>query len=242
MRHVMGFRHVTGRPRRTRLGSQKSKSKSPANVHCITLTFRVLVKLARVRWICSYERSHTTRRARIEMSRSVFRPRSSSKRQIHELEQNLLQILCIPLLLFLHLIFIASSLLLRLVQNFGDDHGELQRPRTKASPKHVALTLLLQIPSLKDKSPGVKNRSWSGSRLWNRVRWEVATSFGTSSVKPSRRDVRKRKVEREAIVESVKRLVKWAGEEGVTELSIWDDIGMCSYKRITRGLDRPSRF
>ena len=39
-------------------------------------------------------------------------------------------------------------------------------------------------------------------------------------------------VERRAVVESIRRVVQWAGEEGVEEISVWDETGACANGKV----------
>jgi hypothetical protein len=109
---------------------------------------------------------------------------------------SLSHVFLLPLLIVLHVLFIASSLTLRIYQHF-----QQPPPPTKPTnpPKHVALVLAPSTPSASSpltSSTSNLSKSQSGSRRW------VA--------------------EKKALVESVKRAIRWAGDEGVKELSIWD--------------------
>ncbi|ODO01875.1 hypothetical protein L198_02603 [Cryptococcus wingfieldii CBS 7118] len=109
-------------------------------------------------------------------------------------------ILLYPLFLLLHLTFTLSSLSLRIFQSLTTPVPHTIDIEHVSPPRHVALVL---VPSALGLNVGLGGGK--GGR--------------------SGRAERRRK-EREGLVESVKRVVQWAGERGVAELSIWDGQGL----------------
>ncbi|WWD22287.1 hypothetical protein CI109_106778 [Kwoniella shandongensis] len=119
----------------------------------------------------------------------------------------LLRILALPLFFLFHLTFTISSLLLRTYQAF-----------TTTNP--TSETLIHEYDPLPSKSP------FSDSD--NQPRSLPPKHLALVLV-PSRRthpggSVRLRR-EKDALVESVLRLVEWGGERGIKEISVWDGQG-----------------
>lgn len=103
-----------------------------------------------------------------------------------------------PLFVLLHLIFCVFSLLLRIYQALTTPLSSTIDIEHVPPPKHIGLVL---VPTM---------RSAGSAR---------GRANGMSGKE-------RRKREREGLVESVRRVVEWAGERDVAEVSVWDGQGM----------------
>ncbi|WVQ76447.1 hypothetical protein IAR50_006114 [Cryptococcus sp. DSM 104548] len=111
----------------------------------------------------------------------------------------ILSILLYPLFLLLHLTFTLTSLSLRIYQSLTTPVPHTIDIEHVTPPRHVGLVLVPSAPGL---SLGLAGKSGGMGRAERRRR------------------------EREGLVESVKRVVQWAGERGVAEISVWDGQGL----------------
>ncbi|OWZ29521.1 hypothetical protein C356_06123 [Cryptococcus neoformans c45] len=103
-----------------------------------------------------------------------------------------------PLFILLHLTFSVFSLLLRIYQALTTPLSSTIDIEHVLPPKHIGLVL---VPNLRSGG-GVRGRA------------------GGVSGKE------RRKREREGLVVSVRKVVEWAGERGVAEVSVWDGQGL----------------
>ncbi|WVO23666.1 uncharacterized protein IAS62_005021 [Cryptococcus decagattii] len=103
-----------------------------------------------------------------------------------------------PLFVLLHLIFCVFSLLLRIYQALTTPLSSTIDIEHVPPPKHIGLVLVSTMRS----AGGVRGRA-----------------SGMSGKE-------RRKREREGLVESVRRVVEWAGERDVAEVSVWDGQGL----------------
>lgn len=103
-----------------------------------------------------------------------------------------------PLFILLHLTFSVFSLLLRIYQALTTPLSSTIDIEHVLPPKHIGLVL---VPNLRSGG-GVRGRA------------------GGVSGKE------RRKREREGLVVSVRKVVEWAGERGVAEVSVWDGQGI----------------
>ncbi|ODN75832.1 hypothetical protein L202_05828 [Cryptococcus amylolentus CBS 6039] len=111
----------------------------------------------------------------------------------------ILAILLYPLFLLLHLTFTLTSLSLRIFQSLTTPVPHTIDIEHVSPPRHVALVL---VPSAPGQNVGLGGKGGASGRA------------------------ERRRKEREGLVESGKRVVQWAGERGVAELSIWDGQGL----------------